>query len=574
MHKIRSVFISLALLAMSLPLLAASLIQPRIIGGVESEPNDWPYMTALMSKVLSVTVAETSYQASYLQGSPLQLFSGRLVDCGLASEPCAGVRGSICLILRGNNTFAEKVRNCEAGGGIGAIIYNNVSGTFLGTLQHAVTGIPAVSVSDEAGAALRSAVGEVASFGYSDHITPTESFCGATWIGGVWVVTAAHCVTDTLAEALVVNVGGHDLRTDQENVIAVTDILVHDRYDPTTINNDIALLRLEREPLGVTPIAIAPSDLLDAAISAAAPAYMLGRGQQEPVAPGDDAPPTPIEYVLFEVAVPLVSNQVCTRAIQQVLGTGTPSPVTDAMVCAGRPEGNVGTCFGDSGGPMILFDGKTPYLGGITSWGIGCGQPGLYDVMTRVPYFKADIEEAISEKERSSNQASDFGNNSSAGETKGNKRFGLGGFSPVILMLLLVLGGWMRIRRVPATAFRAAALAWIPVLSITGCQLTAATMNPDPRNHMKKLETLRAIDISRDGVEITVISTGCTAARDFQLALTPRQDLVELAVYRTRPDLCRRAPKPVTLLLPWRDDARFPEQKVRILNPVSPAVAQ
>ncbi len=569
MHKIRFILISLTLLTMSLPLLAGSLIQPRIIGGVESEPNAWPYMTALMSKVLSVTVAQKSYQASYLRGSPLTLFSGRLVDCGLALGPCADVRGNICLIQRGNNTFAEKVRNCEAGGGIGAIIYNNVSGTFLGTLQNAVTGIPVVSVSDEAGTGLRDAIGEVASFGYSDLIIPTESFCGATWIGDVWVLTAAHCVSDTEPEAIMVNVGGHDLRRDQENVIAVTEVLVHERYDPDGINNDIALLRLERAPQGVMPISIAPNELLDAAIRANAPGYMLGRGQQEPVAPGEDAPATPVEYVLFEVAIPLVSNEECARAMEQILGTDQPSPVTDAMICAGRPEGNVGTCFGDSGGPMIVFDGNTPYLGGITSWGIGCAQPGLYDVMTRVPYFKADIDKTIAAKVRSTDSNSDFGNDTTTTSGEKDNRFGIGGFSPLLLMAL----GWLRRRRL-ATAIRIAALACLPVLTLTGCQLTAAGLNSHQSSDMKKLETLRAIDISRDGVEITVISTGCTAARDFQLALTPRQDVVELAVYRTRPDLCRRAPKPVTLLLPWRDDARFPEQKVRILNPVSPAVAQ
>ncbi len=569
MHKIRSILISLALLATSLPLLAGSLIQPRIVGGVESDPNAWPYMTALMSKVLSVTVAERSYQASYLRGSPLTLFAGRLVDCGLASEPCAGVRGNICLIQRGNNTFAEKVRNCEAGGGIGAIIYNNVSGTFLGTLQNAVTGIPAVSVSDEAGAALRGAIGKVASFGYSDLITPTESFCGATWIGDVWVLTAAHCVSDTEPEAIMVNVGGHDLRRDQENVIAVTEVLVHERYDPDGINNDIALLRLERAPQGVTPIAIAPDQLLDAAIRVGAPGYMLGRGQQEPVAPGDPAPATPVEYALFEVAVPLVSNEVCARAMEQILGTHEPSPVTDAMVCAGRPEGNVGTCFGDSGGPMIIFDGSTPYLGGITSWGIGCAQPGLYDVMTRVPYFKADIDKTITAQARSTDSNNDFGDDTATTSGKKDKRFGIGGFSPLLLMAL----GWLRRRRL-ATAVRVVTLACLPVLALAGCQLTAGNLNTHQSSNMKNLETLRAIDISRDGVEITVISTGCTATGDFQLVLTPHQDLVELAVYRTRPDLCRRAPRPLTLLLPWRDDAQFPEQTVRILNPVSPAVAK
>jgi secreted trypsin-like serine protease len=567
MRKTRSFVVSLALLAISLPLLSAPLIQPRIINGVESSPNAWPYMTALMSRILGVTVSGASYEASYLQGSPLQLFSGTLVDCGLASEACAGVSGNICLILRGNNTFAEKVQNCEAGGGIGAIIYNNVDGSFRGTLQNARTGIPAVGVSGEDGRQLLGAVGAFASFGYSDLI-PTESFCGATWIGGVWVVTAAHCVADTEPEALVTNIGGHDLRTDQRNVINVSEILIHDGYDSDSINNDIALLRLEHAPEAVTPVALASNALLDQAIITGQSGILLGRGQQEPVAPADPAPPTPVEHVLYEVAMPLVSNEECARAIQEVLGSDQPSPVTESMVCAGRPAGDVGTCFGDSGGPMILFDGDTPYLAGITSWGIGCGQPGLYDVMTRVPYFKAEIEEAITQNERSSQPDDNFGNDTSSGKVVTSR--GIGAFSPTGFALLWCLAFWpgLRKRRTGQTT-KLTALVLLPALALSGCQLTAATIDHEPNSNMNKLETLQDIDINRSGVEITVISTGCTAVGDFRMALAQRQDHIELGVYRTRPDRCRRAPKPITLLLPWDDDHRFPQQKVRILNPIA-----
>jgi hypothetical protein len=58
-----------------------------------------------------------------VDGSPAGTVSGPVVDCGLASEQCAAA-GSICLIQRGETTFCEKLLNCAAGGGIGAIIYN------------------------------------------------------------------------------------------------------------------------------------------------------------------------------------------------------------------------------------------------------------------------------------------------------------------------------------------------------------------------------------------------------------------------------------------------------------------
>ncbi len=569
MRRFRFAIIAL-LLALSLPALSAPTIQPRIIGGVEAPRDDWPYMAALMNKILGITVAGASYQATYLIGSPIYLFAGALVDCGLASEPCAGVQGEICLIARGNNTFAEKVRNCAAGGGVGAIIYNNEPGNFLGTLQRAKTTIPAVSISQEDGAALLQHVGEKASFGYSNLI-PTESYCGATWIGDVWVLTAAHCVADIEPKAIMVNIGAHDLRYDQRNVTGVTEILIHRNYDPYRISNDIALLRLQQAPEGIEPVALASETQLDRAIAAGRLVYMLGRGQQEPVAPGEDAPPTPVVYELYEVAVPLVDNQTCADAIDAVLypnGDTHSGLVTDQMVCAGRPEGNVGTCFGDSGGPMILFENGIPYLGGITSWGIGCGQPGLYDVMTRVSAYKHEVEAAIKLREKSGVVGSgEFGgtnDDSTAGSTE-EKRSG-GALSGWLLLPLLLLAALRGGRILPSLAIALAAL--------PGCQPIATTLAADTHPPMEKLEPLQAIDIDRHGVEITVISTGCTGADDFRLALEENtDDHATLAIYRVRPDHCRRAPMPVTLRLPWSSETPFPQKRLRIANPISPPAA-
>ena len=565
MNSIRSLLASILMLAASLSPASALQIQPRIIGGVESEPSQWPYMTALMNKILGVTVAGQSFKATYLLGSPARLFSGKLVDCGLASEPCAGVKGNICLILRGNNTFADKVRNCAAGGGIGAIIYNNRPGSFLGTLQRAVTTIPAVALSQEDGLQLLASVGKFASFGYSKLI-PTESFCGAAWIGGVWVVTAAHCVFDIEAEAIMVNVGGHDLRWNQDNVIGVAEVLVHNRYDPVTVNNDIALLQLERKPQGVKPVSVATPEQLDRAIAIHEEVYVLGRGQQEPVAPGDEAPPTPAVYELFETSLPLIDNATCAAAIDGVLAS--PGHITDAMVCAGRPEGNVGTCFGDSGGPMILFDGTTPYLGGITSWGIGCGYPGLYDVMTRVPHFRAEIEAVVSAKAKRG-MDSGFGSEKVSDldvETTTTERRDYFGGGALLAWLLAPLGLLAALRRGRA---RPAILITAVGLMLGGCQLAAATLPTGGEAVMKKLEALQDIAVEHDGVRVTVISTGCTTARDFLIELRDRADVTELAVYRIRPDLCRRAPMPVTLLLPWREPGDHPAGKLRIINPVA-----
>lgn len=61
----------------------------------------------------------------------------------------------VCL-CSGNITFAEKAQNCEAGGGAGIIVYNNVAGPFSGTLGDNTSSItiPVMGISQEEGESL------------------------------------------------------------------------------------------------------------------------------------------------------------------------------------------------------------------------------------------------------------------------------------------------------------------------------------------------------------------------------------------------------------------------------------
>jgi subtilisin family serine protease len=78
-------------------------------------------------------------------------------DCGLgyATNFPAAVAGNIALISRGTLTFAEKVSNAMTAGAKAALVYNNQSGNFNGTLQNAATWIPALSLTQSDGVALQ-----------------------------------------------------------------------------------------------------------------------------------------------------------------------------------------------------------------------------------------------------------------------------------------------------------------------------------------------------------------------------------------------------------------------------------
>ncbi len=94
---------------------------------------------------------------------PLAGQTGRLVFCGFAATPAdcpADTPGAIAVIERGNGiTFQQKAESAQAAGAIGAIIYNNVAGTFNATVN---VGIPVVGTTNAVGLQLRDQLGEVA----------------------------------------------------------------------------------------------------------------------------------------------------------------------------------------------------------------------------------------------------------------------------------------------------------------------------------------------------------------------------------------------------------------------------
>lgn len=108
----------------------------------------------------SLTITGTGYEVIAMEGSPNLTSTGALVNCGLGTSTCSGASGKVCLIQRGTNSFAEKVVNCQNGGGVAAVIYNNADALFSGTLGSTATAIPSVGTSGVTGATLLGRIGQ------------------------------------------------------------------------------------------------------------------------------------------------------------------------------------------------------------------------------------------------------------------------------------------------------------------------------------------------------------------------------------------------------------------------------
>eukprot|EP00512_Aurantiochytrium_limacinum_P003523 CAMPEP_0171499288 /NCGR_PEP_ID=MMETSP0958-20121227/8348_1 /TAXON_ID=87120 /ORGANISM="Aurantiochytrium limacinum, Strain ATCCMYA-1381" /LENGTH=875 /DNA_ID=CAMNT_0012033833 /DNA_START=33 /DNA_END=2660 /DNA_ORIENTATION=+ len=285
-------------------------------------------------------------------------------------------------------------------------------------------------------------------------------FCG-------WVLTAGHCadrirIPGPLSDSHYVTntyayIGQHVLHgpiDPSRQARRVVEVYIHPQFDPDELTYDVALLRLDRDVEGVTPVNILHADELEIE------GLMLtvtGWGTEDAVIvkrrdktgklvivndnergeskkkhskvqvqndtdtdslsedygddnDNDDTKDSKyygIEYwssfyysselsvrTLKSATVPFVPYKACTRS-----GSYQKSDISkQTMICAGYIEGGTDSCQGDSGGPLYLDGGAgNQFLVGTVSWGYGCASPKYYGVYGRVSAFASWIQSYVSE---------------------------------------------------------------------------------------------------------------------------------------------------------------------------------
>ncbi len=163
--------------------------------------------------VVEVSVSGVGYSANALenQGS----VTSSLYDFSTGEALDNGASGNICLIERGNISFYDKVKACQDSGGVGAIIYNNVTGGFSGTLGTAnATSIPAVTVSDTDGALMLANISASASIniGAGNYGKMSGTSMASPHVAGVAALVWSHhpsCTNVQIRNAL--NASAEDL---------------------------------------------------------------------------------------------------------------------------------------------------------------------------------------------------------------------------------------------------------------------------------------------------------------------------------------------------------------------------
>ncbi|KAJ1672148.1 hypothetical protein GGF38_000257 [Coemansia sp. RSA 25] len=219
--------------------------------------------------------------------------------------------------------------------------------------------------------------------------------CGGTLIDATTVITAGHCVF--ISAGNVVSASGAYVYYGSEssnnpNYVTATKVTLHEKYDPKSLKNDIAIITIPA--LTLIPGQVEAITFNDDKVVPREALQIYGWGNTR-TGGGSSSNPTTLLTQTIYVSEP----KDCQFLDPNYLSADGP------QICANNHY-NIGVdvCQGDSGTGMTYVSNGIQYFSGLVSYGTNangdatCGEDGSFGMYTNVYYYKSWIESLTGKK--------------------------------------------------------------------------------------------------------------------------------------------------------------------------------